>query len=952
MSDVDLAAGEAEDEPQVLGDGAVRNAADRRDVAATGRDDAAQDRDLAAGDDERQDAEDYRFAARDRTAAVRDRREAASRDRVASARDDAAKTRDAAPYVDREEAARHRVLAAEDRAAAALDRRKDASGATAALARDDAAEARDVASHRRRAADAAGDRVHAADDRAAAALDRTRAATDRQVATDQLRDAAQALASIVNSSQDAVIGKSVDGIITTWNDGATLVYGQSAAEMVGQSFEVMVPPDTLTEERERHVRIAAGVSESGYRCMRLQGDGRSIEVVMSMSPIYDDDGVITGVASISRQASDTERANVRFAALLEAAPDAIVCVDAQGTIITVNAQVTNMFGYERHELLGAQLEVLLPEGSRSRHVGLRSEFMHEPTTRGLRAGLRVSGRRQDGSVFPAEVSLATATVTATASAGAEAMVIAVVRDLTEQRLLEREAAENETRLRQLAESVDIVFILFQLEPPACLYVSPACRNVLGVEPEELMAGRDPWTVHPLDQARVDLGFRPAILAGLTAESEHRFLTPDGRVRWVRAVSNPVPNLHEPTERTVITVENINARIEAAEALQAAEAAARTANEAKNHFLSRMSHELRTPLNAVLGFAQLLQMQLADTEHAPSVGQILQGGRHLLNLINDVLDIARIEAGETSLSREPVPVTTVVEEALALMAPLAESAGVTMRAEGGSGDCWVLADRQRLRQVLLNLLSNAVKYNRIGGTVWVEHHTGQNEVAITVRDDGPGIDLELQSRLFTPFDRLGAESSGVEGTGIGLALTRALAELMDGSLSVDSAPGHGAAFTVTLPGTHDPVEDLSEGRIGDLAATEVVAPTGSFALLYIEDNESNVRLIAQVLKLRPAWRLIHAGSGRLGIDLAQAHQPDLVLLDLHLPDGSGAEVLRTLKASAETRGLPVVIVTADASAGYSRQLLASGAARYMTKPLDMVEVLSLLDQTAAQARGPA
>ncbi|MEP7017929.1 MAG: PAS domain S-box protein [Actinomycetota bacterium] len=922
---------------------ATSNMADARDVAATGRDDAAQDRDLAAGDEERQDAEDYRFAARDRTAAVRDRREAASRDRVASARDEAAKTRDAAPYGDREEAARHRVLAAEDRAAAALDRRKDASGATAALARDDAAQARDVASHRRHSADAAGDRVHAADDRAAAALDRTRSATDRRVATAHIRGAAQALAAIINSSQDAVIAKNVDGIITTWNDGATLVYGRSAAEMVGRSFEVMIPPDALTEERERHARIATGVAESGYHCMRLRGDGRSIEVIMSMSPIYDDAGVINGAASISRAASDSERDNARFAAVLEAAPYAVVCVDGQGAIILVNAQATKMFGYARHALLGADVEVLLPEGSRSRHVGLRSEFLLEPTTRPLGAGPSLSGRRRDGSAFPVDVSLAPV------GSGAQAMVIAVVRDLTEERLLEQEAAENETRLRQLAESVDVVFLLLQLEPTAYLYVSPHCRDVLGLDLEELV---NPLTAHPLDRAELELGFIPALVAGLPAESEHRILTPDGGFRWVRAVARPVPNPHGPPERTVVTVEDITRRMEAAEALKAAEAAARTANEAKNHFLSRMSHELRTPLNAVLGFGQLLEMQLADTEHAESVDHILHGGRHLLNLINDVLDIARIEAGETSISREPVLVTTVVGEALALMAPLAESAGVTLVASPGLGDCWVLADKQRLRQILLNLLSNAVKYNRAGGTVWVEHRAGEAEVAITVRDDGPGIDLELQGRLFTPFDRLGAEGTGVEGTGIGLALTRSLAELMYGSLGVDSAPGRGSAFTVTLPSTHDPAGDFSEGRVGRVAATVAKAPEGSFTLLYIEDNESNVRLMEHMLELRPAWRMINAGSGRMGIDLSGAHHPDLVLLDLHLPDISGAEVLRNLKARSETRALPVVIVTADVSAAHSRQLLATGAAACMTKPLDVVDVLALLDQTAAPARGPA
>jgi CheY-like chemotaxis protein len=393
-------------------------------------------------------------------------------------------------------------------------------------------------------------------------------------------------------------------------------------------------------------------------------------------------------------------------------------------------------------------------------------------------------------------------------------------------------------------------------------------------------------------------------------------------------------------------------VAAAAALQEAEAAARTANQAKSHFLSRMSHELRTPLNAVLGFGQLLEMSLEDTDDAEdidAVAQILKGGRHLLHLIDDVLDISRIEAGEMSIAIEPVPIARLVEESMQLMAPLAERAGIRLVEAVEIADVQVLADGQRLRQILLNLLSNAVKYNRPGGKVWIEGHADDVQVAITVHDDGPGINADLLDRLFTPFDRLGAETRGIDGTGIGLALTRSLAELMGGSVTVDSTPGQGSAFTVDLPRTQDlsGPDRFSDGSTQNEAGTSAVA-AGSRTLLYIEDNEPNVRVIEHLLKLRPEWHLIHAGLGRLGIEMAQANLPELVFLDLHLPDCSGTNVLAELKSNPQTSGLSVVVVTADATAGRSQHLLDAGADRYLTKPLDLKDVLAVLDGNACAA----
>jgi PAS domain S-box-containing protein len=746
------------------------------------------------------------------------------------------------------------------------------------------------------------------------------------------------LAAIVRSSADAVIGKGVDGVITSWNAGATLLYDREAQEMVGCSFESMVPPEALTEERVRHKRVVAGRADSGYHCVRLRGDGERIEVVMSLSPIFDDEGAVIGVASLSRRVSADEREQARFASLLEAAPDAIVCVDQAGRIVTTNAQVTALFGYDREELLGEDIERLLPVESRGRHVGLRSAFLLDPETRTMGTGLLLHGRRRDGSVFPIEVSLSPD------RSQAETIVIAAIRDMTEQRRLEREARENETRLRQMAENVDVVFILRQIDPPAILYVSSAAVSVLGHDPSEWDDGNRVLTVHPLDRDWVERDLIPAVIAGLATEGEFRVLMPDGGDRWVRIVSRPVENPSGPAQRSVATVENIDARVKAAEALRLAEAAAVEANQAKNQFLSRMSHELRTPMNAVLGFAQLLEMRLTDSDDTEAINQILKGGRHLLELINDVLDIARIEAGETSISIEAISIAEVIGEALELMAPVAKAAGVMVRAPVLSAELMVLADRQRLRQILLNLLSNAIKYNQRGGRVWIVQQTDHEQVTVTVHDDGPGIPVDLQSRLFTAFDRLGAEASGVEGTGIGLALTRSLAELMHGTLAVDSEPGRGSAFTLALPRAEtSPTANARPVAAEGTGAARGLGPE-SRTLLYIEDNGPNVRVLEHILNLRPEWCLMHAGSGGLGVELARGRQPDLVLLDLHLPDRPGTEVLRQLKDDLATSEIPVVVLTADASSGLSGKLTAAGASGFLTKPLSVAEILLLLDQT--------
>jgi CheY-like chemotaxis protein/nitrogen-specific signal transduction histidine kinase len=383
-----------------------------------------------------------------------------------------------------------------------------------------------------------------------------------------------------------------------------------------------------------------------------------------------------------------------------------------------------------------------------------------------------------------------------------------------------------------------------------------------------------------------------------------------------------------------------ARIE--KALREAKDEADRANHAKSDFLSRMSHELRTPLNSILGFGQLLDRQSPTETQRPRIRYILSAGRHLLNLINEVLDISRIEAGTLQLSVEPVCLEEAIGEALDLMRPIAAERTIALATNCSLDTAtYVLADRQRLKQVLINLLSNAVKYTAVKGCVTVSFAaSGKDLTRISVHDNGAGIPVEKLTRLFTPFDRLGAEQSAVEGTGLGLALCQRLVHAMNGSIGVNSTLGSGSTFWLDLPHAQSPLQTLSVSR--GAAATEPLVAEESRRILYIEDNFSNVTLVDQMLAERPALELMTAMQGRVGLELARQHAPDLILLDLHLPDMPGWQVLAQLKADQLTRGIPVVIISADATSPQIKRLLSAGARAYLTKPLDIAEFFRVIE----------
>jgi CheY-like chemotaxis protein len=391
-------------------------------------------------------------------------------------------------------------------------------------------------------------------------------------------------------------------------------------------------------------------------------------------------------------------------------------------------------------------------------------------------------------------------------------------------------------------------------------------------------------------------------------------------------------------------------------LESARHLADVANQSKSEFVSRMSHELRTPLNAVLGFAQLLEIGALDGPQREAVEHILKGGTHLLNLINEILDIARIESGDIAMSPEAVLVSEVVRETMHLMQPVAAQRSIHFATDADQiCSRYVFADRQRLKQILLNVVSNAIKYNSIGGTVAVTcEQVEVTRLRIKVADTGPGIRQDQMGLLFTPFERLGAERSNVEGTGIGLALSRRLAEAMGGTLDVDTTYGQGSTFWVELPLVEGPVERhvRLNGSYESNAATSIPEEPSvvRHRILYIEDNLANLKLVETIFHDRPDIELIPASQGRLGVELARQHNPTLVLLDLHLPDIGGDIVLQQLRDNPATSTIPVIIVSADATVGQVQRLKSAGATAYLTKPFNVKELLQIVDDILPVATG--
>ena len=483
------------------------------------------------------------------------------------------------------------------------------------------------------------------------------------------------------------------------------------------------------------------------------------------------------------------------------------------------------------------------------------------------------------------------------------------------------------------------------------YVSPNVERILGYAPQSILTLPGFWLnhIHPDHRDQFLTEHRRAVEGRQEPfEYEVPFLHENGTYRWLFCAERYEYDDARSPVRVLGYALDVSERREAEQGIRQAKEEAERANRSKSEFLSRMSHELRTPLNAILGFAQLLEMDSVDPQQRESVERILKGGQHLLTLINEVLDIARIETGRLTVSLEPVPLGQVMQESLALIAPVAAGQNLELMVDEVKDIDWhVMADRQRLKQVILNLLTNAVKYNREGGAIALScEEVLDGRLRIKVSDTGTGIPSDKLDRLFIPFSRLTVGHAGVDGTGIGLALSKGLVELMGGGIGVESQLGQGSTFWVELALAQPVPNVYQHGRV-ETRVPDTQQPRPTRTVLYIEDNLSNLELIQRILANRPEIKLLWAMQGRLGLDLASQHRPDLILLDMNLPDIPGEEVLRRLRDMPETRWLPVVVISADATQERIDGALAVGARAYLTKPLDIRRLLELMDETLNQ-----
>jgi PAS domain S-box-containing protein len=744
--------------------------------------------------------------------------------------------------------------------------------------------------------------------------------TERKRTENALRESERRYRLLFEHNLAAVFRTVGDGHIVDANESFVRMLGYESSQELRQKqiWELWDKPEDQTAFVARLAKERALTSVE--LCLRRRDGSR----VWALANVTLNGGgtaeapVIEGTMIDITDRKRAEEDRALLAAIVESTDDAIVGRALDGTIVSWNRGAEKIYGYSATEVEGKSVSMLLPPGK----LDERLELM-ERVTRGESVDhYETVGVRKDGQQINESVTLSPIRD----GAGKIVAVSAIARDITERKRQEAENLRLATAIEQAGEGVVVTDAEGTIE-----YVNPAFTRITGYGRAEAL-GQNPRI---LKSGRHDSKFYEemwaTILAGRTWHGEIVNQRKDGNLYTEEMTITPVRGAPGTTANFIAIKQDITERKQAEEARRAREAA-ESASRAKTEFLSGMSHELRTPLNVILGFAQVLRKHPNAEDNCESLDQILKSGRHLLGLINEVLDVGRLETGSLSLSSESVCINRVVREVMDLIRPLAIQASVQLCSSLPEQSDWqVLADPQRLTQVLLNLLSNAVKYNRNGGSIGIHGEVfAPGHLRLRIADTGWGISPDALQKLFTPFERLGAERTEIEGTGLGLALSKRLVEAMGGGIGAESTPGLGSTFWVDLP--------LVEGR------TDVMDPSSRArrTVLCIEDNPSNLKLIQRALAHRPEVSFLSAMQGGVGLALAREHRPDVILLDLGLPDIPGQEVLNRLRADPRTSGIPTIIISADAAQCQIDKLMTVGAQAYLTKPFDLDRFLQALD----------
>jgi len=724
------------------------------------------------------------------------------------------------------------------------------------------------------------------------------------------------------------------------NDEAIARYGYTRDEFLSMSIlDIRPPEDIELLHRDLDAALSLPSSRGEFRHQTKDGTIIDVEIVANRVLLEGAEArliIAKEITERKRAEAALRRSEAKYRTLVENSLQGVT-ISQDMKIVFANPAIEQLTGYTIAELLSRTEE----ETMTSLHPDDLPRILQRRQERlaGKSTSDKIEYRiiRKDGTVRWVESQ------TVPYEYGEQPALLTAYIDLTERVQAEAQVRASEARFRGIFETapdgniiVDFTGVIAHANSQAEKMFGFEPGGLVGLPVQELTSVD--LSTHPVLRDVYEAGAAaPVIGTGL----EIRGCRKDGSEFPADILLNSVDSPEGP--QVMVTIRDITERKQA-EAETIARQAAESASNAKSEFLSRMSHELRTPMNSILGFSQLLGMSrnepLTATQQS-RVDQILKGGQHLLRLIDEVLDISRIESGRLELSLEPVDVVKLGGEVLDLIAPLAQERQIQIHTDVGPNSfAYVRADKQRLKQVLINLLSNAIKYNRTGGDIWLTWtRKPDGWQQISVRDNGPGIPQEQQARLFQPFERLGAERGSVQGTGLGLVLSLRLVQLMGGRIGVDSAAGEGSTFWVDLPSV-DGVGKNPPAR-KDVLDTPIMG-VESHTILYIEDNLANFELIKQVLSEEKQIALVWAMQGSTGLDLARQQQPDLILLDLHLPDMHGHDILTQLRGEEATRDIPVVIISADATSEQIERLQAAGVDGYLTKPLDLTELLDTLD----------
>ncbi|MFZ2451393.1 MAG: PAS domain S-box protein [Methylovulum miyakonense] len=820
--------------------------------------------------------------------------------------------------------------------------------------------------------------------------------TTRKEAEAELVKAGALQAAIFNSANFSSIATDAKGVIQIFNVGAERMLGYAAADVmnkitpaeISDPQEVIARAKTLSVELETPIKpgfealvfkASRGI-EDIYELTYIRKDGSRFPAVVSVTALRDAQGGIIGYLLIGTDNTARKQAEAALikagalqSAIFNSANFSSIATDAKGVIQIFNVGAERMLGYAADDVMNkvTPAEISDPQEviTRAKALSVELETPIKPgfealvfkASRGIEDIYELTYIRKDGSRFPAVVSV-------TALRDVQGGIIGYLligTDNTarkqveeEQKRLDQQLRDQQFYTRSLIES-NIDAIMTTNPAGIITDVNKQMEALTDCTRDELIGA--PFKNYFTDPERAEAAIKLVLAEKKVTDYELTARTRNGKETVVsynattfydrdRTLQGVFAAARDVTERKLLD----QALQETHVALERAKFVAEKANLAKSDFLSSMSHELRSPLNAILGFGQLIEAGKPPptASQKASIDQILQAGWYLLELINEILDLALIESGKVSMSPEPVSLAEVLGDCQRMIEPQAQKSGVRITFPEFGQPCFVNADRTRLKQIFINLLSNAIKYNRVAGEVEVTCDVAASgRVRISFRDTGQGLPEEKLAQLFQPFNRLGQENGIEEGTGIGLVVSKRLVELMEGEIGVVSTVGVGSVFWVELNTTPEQqiIEDMVEPSA--IAQSQLPDDAQAYTVLCVEDNPANLMLIATLLASRPDIRLLSARDGNRGVEIARNSQPDVILMDINLPGISGIKALEILSQDPATSHIPVIALSANAMPRDIEKGLAAGFFRYLTKPIKVNEFMNTLDLALKLSKPP-